>query len=100
VRQSDYDPSRPRDTFASNSSVRRLTNRERQVALLIADGLKNPSIARRLGLSPRTVGHYVQHIRQRLDLGSREEIAAWVRARVDPDDPEAGLRRGDVQQSA
>jgi DNA-binding CsgD family transcriptional regulator len=93
MRHSDRDPSQPRAAFATTPSVRRLTDRERQVALLVADGLKDASIALRLGLSPKTVANYVQHIRQRLGSGTRAEIAAWVTARRDPDDPEARLRR-------
>jgi DNA-binding CsgD family transcriptional regulator len=52
----------------------------------------NTAIAQRLGLSPGTVRNYVRHIRQRLNLASREEIAVWVRARRTPDDPNARLR--------
>jgi DNA-binding NarL/FixJ family response regulator len=96
MRQSDHDPSRPRDQFAPNPSVRRLTLREREVALLIADGLKNAVIAGRLGLSPGTVRNYAQHIMRRLNLGSREEIATWVTARRTPGSPEARLRRAGV----
>jgi DNA-binding CsgD family transcriptional regulator len=64
---------------------RRLTDRERAVANLVGEGLPDRVIARRLGLSPKTVRNYVQHIRQRLALGSRDEIAAWVTAQLDPD---------------
>jgi DNA-binding NarL/FixJ family response regulator len=59
-----------------------LTARERQVALLVADGLKNASIAGRLALSLATVGTYVQRIQARLGLSSRQQIAAWVVARA------------------
>jgi two-component system nitrate/nitrite response regulator NarL len=83
MRASDLRPSRPGDPFG------RLTPREREVALLVAAGLPNAEIARRLGLSPSTVGTYLQHIRQRLDLRTRLEIAAWVHAGRSPDDLEA-----------
>ena len=83
MRPSDYRPGRPGDPFG------RLTPREHEVALLVADGLTNAEIARRLGLSPSTVGTYLQHIRQRLDVTSRLEIVAWVHAGHPPDDPEA-----------
>jgi DNA-binding CsgD family transcriptional regulator len=95
VRQSDCDPTRLRTTLAFNPSVRRLTGREHEIARLIAGGLKNAAIARRLGLSESTVAAYTRHIRQRLKLGSREEIAAWVTARLDPDNPAGRLRRVD-----
>ena len=57
-----------------------LTQREAEVAALIAMGLKNVSIARRLALSPATVATYVQRIQSRLGLSGRACIAAWARA--------------------
>ncbi len=54
-----------------------LTTRERQIALLVADGLKNRSIADRLALSPATVATYIQRIQARLGLSGRQQIAAW-----------------------
>jgi DNA-binding CsgD family transcriptional regulator len=72
-----------------------LTERERQVALLVAEGHKDAVIARRLGLSASTVAAYVRNIKQRLKLNSRAEIAAWVTARLDPDNPMGRLRRLD-----
>src|SRR5436190_1206828 len=88
MRKSGDAPDRPH----ARPSAKRLTVRERQVALLIAEGLKDASIARRLGLSASTVGTYVRHIQQRLRLDSRAEIAAWVTARLTPDDPTGVLR--------
>jgi DNA-binding NarL/FixJ family response regulator len=84
----------------SNHRVRRLTEREHQVAHLIAQGLKDAAIARRLGISASTVAVYVSHIRQRLRLATRAEITAWVTARLDPDDPTGGLRRADLARTA
>jgi DNA-binding NarL/FixJ family response regulator len=55
-----------------------LTRREREVAFLVAEGLKNHAIARRLALSPATVATYVQRIQARLGLHHRNEIADWV----------------------
>jgi DNA-binding NarL/FixJ family response regulator len=60
----------------------RLTAREREVALLIATGLKNVVIGRMLGISASTVETYVQRIQARLQVGSRREIAAWAAARA------------------
>jgi DNA-binding CsgD family transcriptional regulator len=56
--------------------------------LLVAAGLPNAEIARQLGLSPSTVGTYLQRIRDRLGLTSRAEIATWVNAHRSPDDLE------------
>ena len=91
MRTSDDAPGRPH----ASPPVRRLTIREHQVARLVAEGLKDAVIARRLGIAGSTVAAYVSHIRQRLKLTSRARIAAWVTARLDPDDPTGRLRRAD-----
>jgi non-specific serine/threonine protein kinase len=55
-----------------------LTEREREVARLIADGLTNRQIADRLVVSPRTVATHIEHIMTKLGVGSRAQIAAWL----------------------
>jgi DNA-binding NarL/FixJ family response regulator len=62
-----------------------LSDREREVLGLIAEGASNGDIARRLFLSDKTVRNYVSSIFTKLDVDSRP--AAIVRAR------EAGLGR-------
>jgi DNA-binding NarL/FixJ family response regulator len=56
-----------------------LTARELQVADLIADGLTNAAIARRLGVSVRTVDAHVEHVRTKLGVRARAQIAVWSR---------------------
>ena len=60
-----------------------LTDREREILGLIAQGHPNPSIARTLSLSPKTVANYVSAIFAKLQVADRAE--AMIRAR------EAGL---------
>lgn len=60
-----------------------LTDREREILGLIAQGHPNPSIARTLFLSPKTVANYVSAIFAKLQVADRAE--AMIRAR------EAGL---------
>ena len=55
-----------------------LTAREYQVARLVADGLTNPEIGERLGLSRKTVAAHVEHILTKLRAARRTEIAAWT----------------------
>ena len=55
-----------------------LSAREMEVARLVADGLPNPAIARRLYLSRPTVASHVAHILTKLGFASRAQIAAWV----------------------
>jgi DNA-binding CsgD family transcriptional regulator len=55
-----------------------LSAREMEVARLVAEGLSNPAIARRLYLSRPTVASHVAHILTKLGFASRAQIAAWV----------------------
>jgi DNA-binding CsgD family transcriptional regulator len=54
-----------------------LTPREREVAALIAEGLSNGEIARRLYISVKTASVHVSNILAKLELSSRTEIATW-----------------------
>jgi non-specific serine/threonine protein kinase len=56
----------------------KLTKRERQVAVLVAEGLTNRAIAARLVISPRTAQGHVEHLLTKLGFTSRTQIAAWV----------------------
>ena len=56
----------------------RLTSRELEVAELVAEGLTNQAIARRLSVAPRTAEAHVENIRRKLQVRSRAQIAAWV----------------------
>jgi DNA-binding CsgD family transcriptional regulator len=62
----------------AEASTGRLTRREREVALLVADGLSNKDIAARLVLSERTVESHVASILTKLDCTSRTQIATWA----------------------
>src|SRR5689334_8663200 len=95
MRRSDDGANGPGAAVRANPTVRSLSVREQQIARLVGQGLKDAVIARRLGLSVATVGNYVTHIRQRLKLDSRAEIATWVTARLNPNVPTGRLRRLD-----
>jgi len=56
----------------------RLTGRELEVAELVAQGLTNQAIARRLSVAPRTAEAHVENIRRKLQVRSRAQIATWV----------------------
>ncbi|MGP4104923.1 LuxR C-terminal-related transcriptional regulator [Nonomuraea sp. KM90] len=54
-----------------------LTQREIEVAKLIAQGKRNKEIATRLVISLRTAEGHVEHILTKLGFNSRTQIAAW-----------------------
>jgi DNA-binding CsgD family transcriptional regulator len=58
----------------------RLTQREREVAVLVARGLSNRQIAAAAHISERTVESHVQHILDKLGFTNRTQIAARVAA--------------------
>ncbi|MEU9869657.1 MULTISPECIES: ATP-binding protein [Actinomadura] len=58
-----------------------LTERERQVAELVAEGLSNRGIAERLTIAKRTADSHVEHILAKLGYSSRTQIAVWVSGR-------------------
>ena len=55
-----------------------LSAREREVATLVARGLTNRAIAEHLVVSERTVDAHLEHIRSKLGLRSRTQIATWA----------------------
>jgi DNA-binding NarL/FixJ family response regulator len=74
-------PSQPR------SALDDLTDREREVLALIAEGRSNKGICERLYLSPKTVEAHVKHVLQKLDIdGSPDDhrrvlaVLAYLRA--------------------
>ena len=71
-----------------------LTEREHEVLHLLASGLDNPAVGRRLGVSGKTVRNHVSNIVTKLQVADR--TAAIIRARdaglgsAGPDRPAAG----------
>jgi non-specific serine/threonine protein kinase len=65
----------PHDKLASWSP---LTAREQEVARLVARGFTNRQIASELVVTGATAAKHVEHIRDKLGLTSRIQIAAWV----------------------
>jgi non-specific serine/threonine protein kinase len=59
-----------------------LTDREFEVATLVARGMANREIAAALSISVRTAQGHVESILRKLQFGSRSQIAAWVTERT------------------
>ena len=57
-----------------------LTTREREVVRLVASGMANKQIARRLGISPRTVEGHLNHVFEKVHAGSRTELVRYALA--------------------
>jgi len=55
-----------------------LTPRERQIIKLIAGGMSNKIIARKLSITEGTVKVHVKHLLKKLGLRSRVEVAVWA----------------------
>lgn len=64
---------------ARPAALDQLSQREREVALLIADGLTNPEIAARLYISLPTVKTHVGRIMDKLGVDNRTQIALEIR---------------------
>jgi DNA-binding NarL/FixJ family response regulator len=65
-------PLRPRELPAG------LTERELDVLLWLARGRSNQEIASELGISPKTVGHHVQHVYEKAGVRSRAAATLWA----------------------
>jgi DNA-binding NarL/FixJ family response regulator len=61
----------------SDSGPSPLTEREREVAALIASGLTNKQIAGALVISKQTADKHVGNILSKLGAASRSQVAVW-----------------------
>ncbi|MGZ5403108.1 MAG: response regulator [Nocardioides sp.] len=84
--ESPIDPKAARHLFTSRSSRSdaapsanvTLSTREREVLLLIVQGLANKQIARRLGITERTVKGHLTSAYQRIGVADRTQAALWA----------------------
>lgn len=73
------------DRLVPNGTLRtvfeeRLCDREREIVAYVVHGFTNREIATRLGISGRTVSTHLVNIYEKLDVHSRAELTALVRA--------------------
>lgn len=79
LRAGPKEPDVPRRTKS-----RRLTATERTVANLVCEGLTNPEIAERLGVSRRTIQGHLGNVFKKLGVSSRTQLATrLLRAELD-----------------
>ncbi|CAN7510592.1 LuxR C-terminal-related transcriptional regulator [Bradyrhizobium sp. LjRoot220] len=74
-------PHRPPAGTDENASVSEnvlavLTDQERKITLLVAQGLSNKAVARQLNVSPGTIKVHLNHIFQKLGINNRTALAA------------------------
>jgi len=69
--------------------VRVLSERERQVLLLVARGLANKQIARSLGISEHTVKVHVSNVFRAVGVSDRTSAALWARDNLPDDERQA-----------
>ncbi len=73
-----------RQRAVDDAGIHALSQREREVLELIAQGMSNALIAERLGIGEKTVKSHVSNLLSKLDLGDRTQAAvmAWKRGWV------------------
>ncbi len=72
---------------ATRAGIHALTPREREIVELLADGLPNKLIARRLRVALPTVKNHVHSILDKWDVRSRGEAAARYRRKIQEIEP-------------
>ena len=73
-------PRAARELLAARSEEQRaeLSKREREVLVLVAEGLPNKLIARRLEISEKTVKTHLTSVFQRIGVSDRTQAALWA----------------------
>jgi FixJ family two-component response regulator len=62
------------DASSARQRLERLSEREREILALIAEGHSSKEAARRLGISPRTVDTHRAHLAEKLETSSLAEM--------------------------
>jgi DNA-binding NarL/FixJ family response regulator len=74
-----------------------LTNRQKQVLQLIADGCSNKQISQSLSISESTVENHVHHVYKKLKLSNRAQAVAYVlRTKIAVKDHDVQTRNGEA----
>jgi DNA-binding NarL/FixJ family response regulator len=86
---SPLDPKAARVLLASRRvgpAARQLSAREEEVLRLVASGLANKQIARRLAISERTVKAHLTNVFAQLGVSDRTQAALWAKEHLPPEE--------------
>jgi len=79
--QNVVNPTNGVDGVVAPNAADGLTQREREVALLVADGLRSREVAERLGIASQTVKSHLKTIFDKLGVRNRVELARRLEQR-------------------
>ena len=65
-------------TPSSDAAAAELTNRERQILLLVAEGHSNAQLARMLWVTEQTVKFHLSNVYRKINVSNRTEAARWA----------------------
>jgi DNA-binding NarL/FixJ family response regulator len=80
-------------------SLRQLSKREEEIALMVAEGFSNRQISERLDLSEHTIKNYLFRVFEKLGVSTRVELTLYAlkRGKVPRTRPQAGSTRSKVE---
>lgn len=68
----------PRPAAAEGGELGGLTPREREIVALVAEGLRNEEVGRRLGITEKTVRNHLTAVFQKLGVSGRLELVVYA----------------------
>jgi two-component system response regulator DegU len=81
-------PEAPRRLELAAHGHQLLTKREREILDLVAEGLPNAEIGRRLWITEQTVKFHLSNVYRKLGVSNRTQASQWTHRRAEPDGPE------------
>ena len=92
--ESPLDPKAARALLLARTEgtrVAELSSREREVLVLVGAGMANKQIARRLGISEKTVKSHLTNVFRHLGVSDRTQAAMWAQSHGIADAPDESL---------
>lgn len=83
----------------SSKTKKDLTDQQKKISLLVAEGLSNEGIARRLDIRPSTVAAHIARIYSKLDIDSRVALTRYTMLIDSPNQSENSPAENAAQRS-